>query len=326
MSESSLVIRAAGPDDRAAIISLLAASLGRDDDERYPALYAWKHEENVFGASPAWVADDNGTLCAIRVFMCWEFRLGNDVRRAVRAVDTATHPDYQGRGLFTRLTRHGLAEVAADGVDFVFNTPNDQSRPGYLKMEWQTVGRLPVAIRPRGPISLVRLARARVPAERWSIPTTAGERAAEVFADTASIEALLGRVTATNRLTTLRSAEFFRWRYGTELLQYRVITAPRGVEQGFVVFRLRRRGSAVEAAIGDVVVADDDRRLARSLLAAVRRTSGADYAIALGRRPSGFVPFPRQGPILTWRHAACVATDVPALADLDCTLGDIELF
>ncbi len=326
MSESSLVLRAARPDDRAAIISLLAASLGRDDDERYPALYAWKHEENPFGVSPAWVAEDNGTLCAIRVFMRWEFRARGEVRRAVRAVDTATHPDYQGQGLFTRLTRHGLAEVAADGVDFVFNTPNDQSRPGYLKMQWQTVGRLPVAIRPRSAGSLVRLARARVPAERWSIPTTAGERAAEAFAETSSIDALLGRLAPTDRLTTLRSAAFFRWRYGTELLQYRVITAPKGIEHGFVVFRLRRRGGAVEAAIGDVVVAGDDHRLARSMLATVRRTSRADYAIALGRRPSGFVPFPRQGPILTWRHAAATATDVPSLADLECTLGDIELF
>ncbi len=73
--------------------------------------------------------------------------MAGEVLRAVRAVDTATDPDYQGQGLFTALTMHGLDEVRADGVDFVFNTPNDQSRPGYLKMGWQTVGELPVAVR-----------------------------------------------------------------------------------------------------------------------------------------------------------------------------------
>ena len=73
--------------------------------------------------------------------MRWEFQRGDEVFRCVRAVDTATHPDYQGRGLFTRLTKAALPELVADGVKFVFNTPNDQSRPGYLKMGWQAVGR-----------------------------------------------------------------------------------------------------------------------------------------------------------------------------------------
>lgn len=325
---SDLTIRPADAADREQIIRLLAASLGRDDDERFVALFAWKHDENVFGVSPAWVADDDGVLAAIRVFMRWEFREGSRIRRAVRAVDTATHPDYQGRGLFTRLTRHGLAAVAEEGVESVFNTPNDQSRPGYLKMGWTTVGRLPVAVRPRSAPAVVRMARARVPAERWSLPTTAGESAADVFADSTSVTAaLIGQHEASRSLRTSRSADFFRWRYGTDLLHYRVIAARGGVERGFVVFRLRRRGEATEAAVGDIVVPDGSRRTARELLRAVRRASRADYVITLGARPGGFVPFPRQGPILTWRSASDDApASPPNLADLDLTLGDIELF
>jgi GNAT superfamily N-acetyltransferase len=267
---SDLVIRNAEAADREQIIRLLAASLGRDDDERFVRLFAWKHDENVFGASPAWVADDGGVLAAIRVFMRWEFREGSRIRRAVRAVDTATHPDYQGRGLFTRLTRHGLEAMAAEGVEFVFNTPNDQSRPGYLKMGWHTVGRLPVAVRPRSVPAVLRMARARVPAERWSLPSTAGDAAAEVFADSAPVTAALGALGVSARLQTSRSAAFFLWRYGTDLLHYRVVAAPGGVERGFVVFRVRRRGEATEAAIGDIVVPDRSRRTARVLLRAVR--------------------------------------------------------
>ena len=86
---------------------------------------------------------------AFRVLMRWEFVEHGRVVHAVRAVDTATHPDYQGRGIFTRLTLHALDELRHE-IDFVFNTPNDQSRPGYLKMGWQVVGRLPTAVRPTG--------------------------------------------------------------------------------------------------------------------------------------------------------------------------------
>ena len=81
-----------------------------------------------------------------RTLMRWEFLDGERVVRAVRAVDTATHPDYQGRSIFTRLTLHALDELVAEGVEFVFNTPNEQSRPGYLKMGWQVVGQLPTAV------------------------------------------------------------------------------------------------------------------------------------------------------------------------------------
>jgi GNAT superfamily N-acetyltransferase len=70
---------------------------------------------------------------------------------AVRAVDTATHPDWQGRGIFSRLTLGALDDLRDDGVDCVFNTPNDKSRPGYLKMGWQQVGKVPVSVRLTGP-------------------------------------------------------------------------------------------------------------------------------------------------------------------------------
>jgi GNAT superfamily N-acetyltransferase len=116
-------------EDRPAILALLTKSLGWHDDPRYQALFEWKHDQNPFGRSPMWVACDGDRVVALRVFMRWQFRRGNETLRAVRAVDTATDPEYQGKGLFTALTLHGLDELRADGVDFVFNTPNAQSLP-----------------------------------------------------------------------------------------------------------------------------------------------------------------------------------------------------
>src|SRR4029079_3500391 len=101
----------------------------------------WKHVDNAFGRSPMWVACDGERIAGFRAFMRWEFEGAGEVKRAVRTVDTATHPDYQGQGIFTKLTLAGLEELAAEGVDFVFNTPNDKSRPGYLKMGWHVLGR-----------------------------------------------------------------------------------------------------------------------------------------------------------------------------------------
>ncbi|HEX5615949.1 MAG TPA: GNAT family N-acetyltransferase [Acidimicrobiia bacterium] len=329
--DDGLVVRPAVAADLPAVLDLLGASLGRDDDERYDALYRWKHEENPFGASPAWVADDGGRLAGVRVLMRWEFDTPIGRRRAVRAVDTATHPDYQGRGLFTRLTLHALDELRAEGVDFVFNTPNDQSRPGYLKMGWQVVGRLPAAAVPTGWRGALRMPAARVAAERWSLPTTVGEPAAGVLADTAAVADLLAACPGAGGLATARSPEFLRWRYGTPLLDYRVLVAPGGVRHGLLLFRLRRRGPAREAVLADVLVPGDDARARRRLVGALRRSVDADYVMGLAPPSRALadrmVPLPaRAGPILTWRRVAAAADAPPARAEWRVTLGDIELF
>jgi hypothetical protein len=258
--------------------------------------------------------------------MRWEFLDGGRTVRAVRAVDTATHPDYQGRGIFTSLTLHALDELAAEGVGFVFNTPNDQSRPGYLKMGWQVVGQLPTVVRPSRWHRAGVILRARVPAERWSTPSDAGEDAAAVLADGAAVGALLdARGRGPAGVATKLSPAYLRWRFGTPLLGYRAVVAPGGVEHGLAIFRLRGRGPATEAAIVALLTRAGDRRTAGALVRTIARASGADYLLAIDRgavAPGGLVRLPRTGPLLTWRS---VTAPAPPSA-WNVTLGDIELF
>lgn len=327
---SGLDVRAVAPDDRAGVLELLAASLEWVPNELFDRFFDWKHVENPFGRSPAWVAVDAGRIVGFRTFLRWELEDSTGrVHRAVRAVDTATHPDHRGRGVFRELTMHALECVREEGVEFVFNTPNDKSRPGYLSMGWQQVGRVATALRPTRLGAIARMLRSRVPAERWSLPTTAGSAAPEVLADS-RISALLGEVAAPTALRTPRSPQFLRWRYGFEPLRYRAIALEHDPSAGVAVFRLRRRGGATEAALCDVLVPHGDTSIARALVSEVARTSGADYVIRVGASPgdlrAGFVHVPRIGPMLTWRHVTVEVGAVPRLHDLDLALGDIELF
>ncbi len=88
---------------------------------------------------------EQGQVIGFRMLLLWRFRRGDEAVTAVRAVDTATHPDHQGRGIFRALTTVAVDELRDEGVGFVFNTPNDQSRPGYLKMGWVDIGRPPLS-------------------------------------------------------------------------------------------------------------------------------------------------------------------------------------
>jgi GNAT superfamily N-acetyltransferase len=311
-----LTIRRADPDDRPGIIRVAVRALGWRGDERDCDFFAWKHDANPFGPSPAWVAVEGGQIVGFRTFLRWELARGAaEPLRMVRAVDTATDPDHQGKGIFRRLTESAVAELVAAGYDAVFNTPNAQSRPGYLKMGWTELGRPSLRVRPRGPRAALRMARSRTGAEKWSEPTTVGQAAAVALHEP-GLESLLGTLSPPAGWATPRSAEYLRWRYGFEALHYRALE----VRGGLAVFRIRHRGPSREVALCEWLAPGPDRNAMRRLVDAA-----GDYVVAchLGMA-HGLVPLPNLGPVVTWRPLG--RPTVPALGDLVFHLGDLELF
>lgn len=257
--------------------------------------------------------------------MRWRFDTPTGPISAVRAVDTATHPDWQGKGIFKRLTLGALDELEADGLDVVFNTPNDQSRPGYLKMGWSQVGRIPVSVRVRSPLALGNLTGARAAAEMWSETVDTGIPAATLLRDTDGVAELLEPGVAASQIATDRSPEYLLWRYSFAPLHYRALPLGSSLADGMVVFRVRRRGTATELTVCDVL-APPGAPLGPAI-GYLLRTTRADYAIAtrtpLGAR-HGFVPAPELGPILTWRPVCWPG--VPDMGELALSIGDVELF
>jgi GNAT superfamily N-acetyltransferase len=310
-----LEVRAAGDGDRDAIVDLAVRALGWAGDQRDRDFFAWKHDQNPFGPSPAWVAVEGGEIIGFRTFLRWELACGDERLRMVRAVDTATDPAHQGKGVFKRLTLGAVEELTGQGYDAVFNTPNDQSRPGYLKMGWTQLGCPTLGVAPRSPAALVGMARSRTPAEKWSEPAGVGEPASDVF----GAEGFIPPCTVpASGWSTPRTAEFLRWRYSFEPLHYRVVE----VRGGLCVFRVRRRGPSREVAICEWLSDRPDPRAVRRLI----RAAGGDYAVGLGLSTGrhGTIPVRRLGPIVTWRTLA--RPEVPVLADVAFGLGDLELF
>jgi GNAT superfamily N-acetyltransferase len=301
--------------DEAQVLGLLATALGKVADDRYRSFFRWKHLENPFGRSFMWVATVDSEVAGFRSFLRWRFvDPAGDPLEAVRAVDTATSPDFRGMGIFRDLTMHGLDELRPRGIQFVFNTPNDQSRPGYLKMGWHIDRRVPVQVRPRSLLSLSRMVRARTAAEPWSLPTDLGEPVDSVAHLAASrVEG------AEPTLVTDRSPDFVRWRYaGCPAVGSRAVRAGNGA----MLVRLRQRGASVECTIGDVLGTPTPREARRAIRHALRAGS-ADYAIATTAMPiAGMVPVARLGPVQTRRAVVAVASTLP----LRLSLGEVELF
>lgn len=319
-------VRASTEADEPAVLALLQAALGWGDDENFSQFFAWKHRKSPFGTSPGWLALDGDRVVGFRTFLRWEFESPDGLVRSVRAVDTATHADYQRRGIFSALTRQAIEELTLDGVSFIFNTPNDRSGPGYLKLGWRPVGRVRVGARLVSPRAAARALRARGPAQRWSLPVNVGVPALQVGGHPA-VATLLESQPAPVGLRTGRSQAFFAWRYGFAPLQYRAVLIGGSVEDGVAVFRVRQRGDAVEASVSEVLVPEANPRLRRAALRCVAALPGIDYALGLyepGHWRAGFLPVPGQGPNLVCRGLA--APDVPPMTGWQLNLGDVELF
>lgn len=326
-SSSRLQFRSADTSDLESVIGLAKQSLGWRDGDPNEAFFRWKHFENPFGVSPMWIAVEAERIVGLRTFLRWRWRLGDAVIESVRAVDTATHPDFQGQGIFTALTKRGVDELCGDGVSFVYNTPNDKSRPGYLKMGWVDIGRVPVSISPirLAPVRVLRSLRA--PAEKWSAGFLPAEEPARALADSDALGSLLRSLPRTEVMVTDTSVEFLRWRYGFGPLGYRVLRYGSSISEGFVAFRVRKRGKASELAICDVVVPGDDPSIRRRLIRDVVDIADADYCVqipSLGQRSRMAKWVPSLGPMLTWR--ALASDNQPSLAKWKLTLADIELF
>ena len=240
------------------------ADARRRPGRRRPAeFFRWKHFDNPFGPSFMLLAEADGRVIGLRAFMRWRFTVAGRQLTAVRAVDTATHPDYQGMGVFSRLTRAALD--ALDGqVDLVFNTPNDASRPGYLKLGWREVGRVPVAVRVRRP---VRFGLRAAPPRRPPAGHAAGRRPTRLlgcWSAADQVERLLARGASrpAGRLSTPRDLGYLRWRYGAApLLGYAGVVEEQagqparagpvpGAAPGRAVGVHRRRGAGPPTATG----------------------------------------------------------------------------
>jgi len=317
------------------VLGLLDASLGGGPaGRRPPEFFTWKHLDNPFGRSLLLVAEHDDRLIGLRAFMRWRLAAGDRDLTAVRAVDTATHPDFQGMGVFSRLTRAALDAMEGQ-VDLVFNTPNGKSGPGYLKLGWREVGRVPVAVRVRRPLRLLTSRRARPGGPAPTPPVAAGPAAA-TLEDADAVAALLGREPTPGGLATPRTVEYLRWRYGAApLLGYRGVAEERGGElTGLALFRVRPRGGLWESTVAEVL-AGGDPATARRLLRRVAAAAPVDHLtlhapagspLARAARRCGYLPSPAGIRLVVNPRTAGIDPDPTRLDAWALSLGDLEVF
>jgi GNAT superfamily N-acetyltransferase len=329
------------------VLALLRSALGEGPLGRGEEAFRWKHRAGPFGPSPglAAVAGD-GTLVGVRLFQRWRLAAGGAELAAVRAVDTATHPEWRRRGVFRRLTVDLAEQVRDEGAALIFNTPNPHSRAGYLAMGWRSLGRVPLLVRPLRPgrLAATMLGGDRNGAAAAEPPRAPAETApvAELLTQPEAERFLDGLWAGEPRLHTPRTAAYLRWRYGeppADALPYGARWRFEGATGAVVIARERVRRGLTGIVLSEVLVRGGERgeRAATELVGKIAARSGADYLAAIAARgtperralrAAGLLPVGRRGPHLIVRELAPPPTPVAPASWRGWRLaaGDLELF
>lgn len=313
-----MIIRKSEPSDKSVMIDLLKLSLGEGLLKKSEQVWNFKHEQNPFGVSHVLLALEEDQLIGIRAFMQWRWQKGAQLWTAYRAVDTATHPDHQGKGIFKKLTLQALDEVAEKGECFIFNTPNEKSRPGYLKMGWQIIDTLPIAVIPTMlyAVKYFFLSKSGI---GHSISPTRLDEICKMQNE---------RLSKKSSIFTPKSAAYLKWRYEDNPMQdYTVFSN----DDWYLSLYCKKHKFFNELRIVDIISANytEDYPLMRKVIMQYALKNRCLIITTADKNLFGFRLFGKFGPKLTFKPLSKDAAFISSAMDInnwDYNLGDLELF
>ena len=305
-------IREATRDDIPQILRVLKASLGEISSKKTEEVWRYKHINNPFGESLVLVAEEDNEIIGVRAFMRWKWQKGEEVFSAFRAVDTATHPDHQGKGIFKKLTLKALEIGKERGDHFVFNTPNAQSKPGYLKMGWEEVDKLKIHVRP---LNLLQLKNKEV------VYKSSGKEDAILEL----LNTYFEQLRVSDRLFTPKDITYLKWRYPHNPLQKYLVIFDRDY---FIAGYVKERKRFNEFRVSEAIISKAGRKSAKSVILKLAKSSGAKV---LSISPDAGIHFKtgftgKFGPVLTYKPINLNQPEFLNLKTWTYSLGDLELF
>ena len=310
-------IRESEPGDIPQIIKVLKASLGETSSKKTEGVWRYKHVENPFGRSLVLVAIENEKIIGVRALMRWKWQLGKKVFSAFRAVDTATHPEHQGKGIFKKLTLRAIEIAKEQGDDFIFNTPNTQSLPGYLKMGWKEVGRLKIRVKPGNPLNWFNK---KIGKSYVVNNSCVGEQLANLVSSYNILKA------GENKCFTLKSPEYLFCRYENNPLQKYEVKADKDF---YLAGYLKEHKYFKELRISEhIYIGNPGLKKINSAVKEFSNKFGAQIITSTELNP-GLGISGNYGPVLTLRDVNLDPVSKQELLQLDnwsYSLGDLELF
>jgi len=98
-----------------------------------PAYLKWLYVDNPEGGVVGFDAWEGDALAAHYVCIPAAASVNGQASRVLLSLNTATHPDFQGKGLFTKLADATYQRGADEGFRGVYGVANANSTPGFIR-------------------------------------------------------------------------------------------------------------------------------------------------------------------------------------------------
>lgn len=280
-----LKIREAIADDIPRIAELAQACHGQSLSADRLRRKFW---ENPDAEPVILLAEQDGRIAGQYALWPARLQLGRESVMGAQSLDTMTHPDFRGRGIFVQLANAAFAVAERRGIEVLYGFPNPQSYPGFVRrLNWDHTGNVDVLARPLrlsrdprvprlvGPLADLAL---RLWPSGSSDPTLVLDNQPPTAAE---LDRLLLPPASKedDHCSVAASAVRWAWRFGDlSELSYRWLVARRGTEPVAVgVWALRADGSRALLS----ALSGQDPLALQTIVRGIATAAAADGAAAL---------------------------------------------
>jgi GNAT superfamily N-acetyltransferase len=276
--------------------------------------FDWWFERNPAGPRLISLVPDDGRVAGVSGMSFFRMVLNGAEADVAFALDAATHPDYRGRGLWSKLELRNEEASARAGAVAALGFTNPVAGPILVgKLGWRDLTRLRLWARPL-------VVRGREPGETEPLERFGAETDA-LYQDE--------RKRFGNHL--VRSAEFLNWRYVESPRRYRCFAARRdGRLEGYAVLAHKEYEGRTVGAVADLV---GSRWACRSLLGRCAREAAGVRALVALVSPWQRTTFLAAGFVPTHKSIRFIGKPLQGSVGLPTerdawhfTLGDMDIF
>lgn len=244
----NLIVRVAEESDKYRVLELLNGVFNKqqrsESSIRDEEFWNWKYKKNIFGNAIIHVIENETDILAVGTMWPWEFKTRASVLKAFQLCDTVVSEKARGKGLFSKLNFARIEYAKENGADLIYNFPNKNSLPGYLKMGWSFLGNLQWFIKVLKPINFFNYVIDKNQAVKLKIP--------EHLKFTNQNLNLLPKNNFSSNIEVNKKNGYFEWRYKMHpSREYGIISVKNSRKSAFSIFTLSMKNYAIEMIIVD---------------------------------------------------------------------------
>lgn len=133
--------------DKKSVLLLKEAIYGSPFDERE---WHWKFEKGPVRPAKIYVAESEGMIVGVRVFIIEELKVMNELWMSGLGVNTMVHPDFRRYGIAAGMAQEGFARMEQEGVPILLSFPNEVAFKVYSRKRpyWRYICSLPLLAKP----------------------------------------------------------------------------------------------------------------------------------------------------------------------------------